>query len=249
MANSQLLDGGHDGVARSTDGGKQWVQVESLRGADAMGWAFTSHGILVGGHCGLFQSTGRDLIFSKADGLGQVSDVRTLGAAGDTVYLASPQAGLLTSNDAGATWTFGNTSVGQGFMGTILIDPADPEPSRRPRHSERGRDQHRLGQTWKMLGGPGGTMSVAWDPTNTQRMVAIGMSRGAATKTEVAPGPTFICPPAQLPSRTPPTALPCTPAHWTARPAESAQAPTAARRGPPADRPQRSERVTGRRPQ
>jgi len=126
VIDGQLFVGGHDGVARSNDGGKHWAQVASLRGADAMGWAQTSQSIFVGGHAGLFQSASRSLSFTKSDGLGPVTDVHAIGAAGDTVYLASPQAGLLVSTDSGASWTSRNASVGQGFMGTILVDPADP---------------------------------------------------------------------------------------------------------------------------
>ena len=46
---SRLYVGGHEGVAVSADGGQTWRQVESLGGADAMGWAFTDEGALVGG--------------------------------------------------------------------------------------------------------------------------------------------------------------------------------------------------------
>lgn len=92
VAAGRLYVGGHDGVAASTDGGKSWAPVTSLRGADAMGWAVTPAGILAGGHPGLFRSTDGGSTFTKAAGLGQVSDVHALGAAGTTAYLASPQA-------------------------------------------------------------------------------------------------------------------------------------------------------------
>ncbi|MDQ3274959.1 MAG: glycoside hydrolase, partial [Actinomycetota bacterium] len=35
------------------------------------------------------------------------------------------------------------------------------------------------GRTWAVLGGPGGAMSAAWDPTNTERLLAVGMGGGA----------------------------------------------------------------------
>lgn len=181
VVDGQLFVGGHDGVARSDDGGKHWAQVASLRGADAMGWARTSQRIFVGGHAGLFESTLGGLSFTKSDGLGRVTDVHALGAAGDTVYLASPQAGLLASTDAGASWTSRNASVGQGFMGTILVDPADPNQLVAPDMQNGIVASSDGGKTWKPLAGPGGVMSVAWDPTNTQRLVAIGMGGGALT--------------------------------------------------------------------
>ncbi len=37
------------------------------------------------------------------------------------------------------------------------------------------------GRTWTGLGGPDGAMSVAWDPTNIQRIVAVGMGGGAVS--------------------------------------------------------------------
>jgi len=181
VIDGQLFVGGHDGVARSNDGGKHWAQVASLRGADAMGWAQTSQTILVGGHAGLFQSTSRSLSFTKSEGLGPVTDVHAIGAAGDTVYLASPQAGLLVSTDAGASWTSRNASVGQGFMGTILVDPANPNRLVAPDMQNGVVASSDGGQTWKPLGGPVGAMSVTWDPTHTQRLVAMGMRGGALT--------------------------------------------------------------------
>lgn len=52
--------------------------------------------------------------------------MHALGAAGDTVYLASPRAGLLASSDGGRSWQTRNADAGRGFMGTILVDSADP---------------------------------------------------------------------------------------------------------------------------
>ncbi|MGH2699421.1 MAG: hypothetical protein ACRDJL_09530, partial [Actinomycetota bacterium] len=36
---SRVFIGSHSGVSVSTDAGKTWVPIESLEGADAMGWA------------------------------------------------------------------------------------------------------------------------------------------------------------------------------------------------------------------
>ncbi len=179
VADGRLYVGGHDGVAVSTDGGQNWSPMTSLRGADAMGWAVTPAGTFAGGHPGLFRSTDGGSTFTKAGGLGQVSDVHALGAAGSTAYLASPQAGLLASNDGGLTWQPRNTDIGRSFMGTILVDPANPQRLVAPDMQSGLVTSNDGGTTWKSLGGPGGAMAAAWDPTNTQRLVAIGMNGGA----------------------------------------------------------------------
>ncbi len=179
VAAGRLYVGGHDGVAASTDGGKSWAPVTSLRGADAMGWAVTPAGILAGGHPGLFRSADGGSTFTKTAALGQVSDVHALGAAGTTAYLASPQAGLLTSSDGGLSWQPRNSSVGRSFMGTILVDPANPHRLIAPDMQNGLVTSSDGGTTWTSLGGPGGAMAAAWDPTNTQRLVAVGMNSGA----------------------------------------------------------------------
>lgn len=178
-AAGRLYVGGHDGVATSIDAGKNWTPVTSLRGADAMGWAVTPAGILAGGHPGLFRSTDGGSTFTKDTGLGQISDVHALGAAGTTAYLASPQAGLLTSDDGGLSWQPRNSEVGRSFMGTILVDPADPQRLVAPDMQNGLVTSSDGGSTWTSLGGPGGAMAAAWDPTNTQRLVAVGMNGGA----------------------------------------------------------------------
>ncbi len=176
---SRLYVGGHDGVAVSTDEGQTWTPVPSLQGADAMGWAQTSSGLLVGGHPGLFTSTDDGTTFAKATGDSQVGDVHALGAAGNTVYLASPQAGLLTSDDGGSTWTRRNSTLSQTFMGNILVDPSDPQHVIAPDMQNGLVASSDGGDTWTVLGGPAGAMSVGWDPTDTQRLIAVGMDGGA----------------------------------------------------------------------
>ncbi len=179
----RLYVGGHDGVAVSTDGGQAWTPVPSLGGADAMGWAQTTAGPLVGGHPGLYRSTDDGATFTKTTGEAQVGDVHAVGAAGDIAYLASPQAGLLASSDGGASWEPRNTGVGQGFMGTILVDPADPQRIIAPDMANGLVTSSDGGRTWSVLGGPGGAMSAGWDPTDTGRLVAVGMS-GAALSSD-----------------------------------------------------------------
>jgi photosystem II stability/assembly factor-like uncharacterized protein len=174
-----LYVGGHDGVAVSTDRARTWTPVPSLDGADAMGWAQTSSGLLVGGHPGLFRSTDGGVAFAAVDA-GQVTDVHAIGAAGDVVYLASPRAGLLASGDGGTTWEARNPSAGQSFMGTILVDPTDPQRLLAPDMQSGLMTSNDGGRTWTSTGAPA-TMAVAWDPTNTQRLVAVGMDGGATS--------------------------------------------------------------------
>jgi hypothetical protein len=176
---SALYVGGHDGVAVSTDGARTWAPVPSLDGADAMGWAQTSSGLLVGGHPGLFRSTDGGVAFAAVDA-GQVTDVHALGAAGDVAYLASPRAGLLASSDGGTTWEARNPSAGQSFMGTILVDPTDPQRLLAPDMRAGLMASGDGGRSWTGLGALA-TMAVAWDLTNTQRLVAVGMDGGTTS--------------------------------------------------------------------
>lgn len=180
-AGDRLYVGGHDGVAVSTDGGKAWTAVTSLRGADAMGWAQTPTGLLAGGHPGLYRSTDGGTTFTKTTGPAQVADVHALGASGSTAYLASPRSGLMASSDGGASWHVRNPQAGKSFMGTLLVDAADPEHLIAPDMQNGLLSSADGGRSWTVLGGPKGAMSVAWDPTNAQRLVAVGMAGGASS--------------------------------------------------------------------
>lgn len=174
-----LYVGGHAAVAVSRDGGREWQQVPSLENADAMGWAQTSDALLAGGHPGLFRSTDGGASFTQVTGDGAVADAHALGSAGDTVYLGSPKAGLLVSEDGGATWETRNAEAGRSFMGTILVDPADPQRVLAPDMSNGLLASSDGGRSWTPLGGPEGTMAAAWDPTDTARIVVVGMSESA----------------------------------------------------------------------
>lgn len=174
-----LYVGGHAAVAVSRDGGRAWQPVPSLDGADAMGWAQTSDALLAGGHPGLFRSTDGGASFSQVTGDGAIADAHALGAAGNTVYLGSPQAGLLVSEDGGATWETRNAEAGRSFMGTILVDPADPQRLLAPDMSNGLLASTDGGRNWNAIGGPQGTMAAAWDPTDTARIVVVGMSETA----------------------------------------------------------------------
>jgi len=175
--------GGHAAVAVSHDGGHRWQDVPSLKGADAMGWAVTPDAVLAGGHPGLFRSTDSAVSFQQVTGAAAVPDVHALGAAGTTAYLASPQAGLLASSDGGSSWQVRNAQAGRSFMGTILVDPADPNRLIASDMSAGLTTSSDGGRSWRPLGGPTGAMAAAWNPTNIREIIAVGMN-GAAVSTD-----------------------------------------------------------------
>lgn len=100
----RLYVGGHGGVARTDDAGKTWAQIESLNGADAMGWAFTDEAILAGSYPGIFVSTDGGRTFEQHNEGLPATDIHGLGTDGTIVYAASPQVGILSSGDQGETW-------------------------------------------------------------------------------------------------------------------------------------------------
>lgn len=176
---NRLYVTGHEGAGVSADGGKSWLPIASLKNTDVMGWSETSTGFLVGGHPGLFQSTDGGTTFTKVAFYGDVSDVHSIGASGDTVYLASPEIGLLASTDGGVTWLLRNAQVGQGFMGSMLVDPTNPQRVIAPDMQTGLVISDDGGATWRSFGGPMGAMSVTWNPMNTKQLAAIGMGGGA----------------------------------------------------------------------
>lgn len=173
--------GSHQGVLVSDDGGDTWEVIESLNGADAMGWAFTDDAILVGGHPGLYVSTdGADRFEKRTEGLPN-TDIHALGAGGGVIYGASPGAGFFASIDGGTTWTVRNEEVGRGFMGKILVDPNDPDQVVAPDMEAGAVESTDGGKTWNALGGVQGAMWVTWDPSDTDHIIVT--TQGAAAET------------------------------------------------------------------
>ena len=173
-----LFVGGHAAVAVSRDEGRTWDEVETLAGADAMGWGVTPDAVLVGGHPGIFRSTDGGSTFSRVRDV-SFTDVHALGAAGATVYVASPQSGLLASTDGGRSWDVRNAEAGRSFMGTILVDPTDPRRLIAPDMAGGLALSDDGGLSWTSIGGPMGAMAVDWNPSDTDEIVAVGM-KGAA---------------------------------------------------------------------
>lgn len=175
----RLFVGGHQAVGQSLDGGRTWQMIESLAGADAMGWAFADATIWVSGHPGLNRSTDGGRSFLRANQGLPHTDVHAFGASGPRLYGASPAVGVFASEDGGATWAVRSGDAGQGFFGRILVDPADSthlmaaDARTGPVESVDG------GRTWNDLGGPPSAAWISWAAGDPARPIASG-PRGAA---------------------------------------------------------------------
>lgn len=179
---SRLYVGGHDDVAVSADGGRTWRGIDSLRGADAMGWAMTDERILVGGHPGLFVSTDGGRTFRMDNAGLPATDIHALGSGAGAIYAASPQLGVFASTDGGATWEVRTEQVGHVFMGGILVDPQNPEHLVAPDMQAGAVESSDGGRSWTTLGGVPGAMWVSWDPADTDRIVVSGMGQATETR-------------------------------------------------------------------
>lgn len=191
---SGLFVTGHESGSLSRDEGMTWKVVPSFKNADIMGWATTNLGYLAGGHNGLFRSTNGGKSFARFNFFGKVSDVHALGAAGKNVYMGSPQVGFLRSTDSGKTWKVINQKFGQGFMGSMLVDPTDPLRVIAPDMSNGLVITIDGGKTWTRFGGPSGVMSVDWNRKDSKEIVALSMGVGALTKDNGRTWSTFPVP-------------------------------------------------------
>ena len=122
----RIYVGGHTNVSRSDDGGKTWMAVAALDGADAMGWTIEPGTIWVSGHPGLNLSVDGGITFTRRNAGLADSDVHAFGSSGQTLYAAGPGLGVAGSIDGGVTWTTLTSASGQSFFGRILVDPVDP---------------------------------------------------------------------------------------------------------------------------
>ena len=169
--NDQVFVGGHNGAGhRMSSGG--WTQIVTLDDKDVMGWAQTGESLLAGGHGGLYRSLDNGSTFAVVDDL-PVSDVHALGAFGERVYIASPELGVVMSDDAGATFA-PVSNAGRDIMGTIWVDPTDSDVAIAPSMQAGVVKTTDGGATWTGLDSPPGSMAVAVDASG-RRMVVIGM--------------------------------------------------------------------------
>lgn len=178
----RLYIAGHAAAAVSTDGGRGWAPLDTLQGADAMGWAQTSSGLLAGGHPGLYRSTDGGGSFARLTGPDAIPDVHALGAVGATAYLATPQAGLRVSTDGGRTWLPRNPTAGRSFMGTLLVAPDDPQRVVATDMRTGLVESRDGGVSWTSIGGPQGVMAATWNPVNRQQIVVVGTTGSAITR-------------------------------------------------------------------
>lgn len=173
---------GHEAGSNSINEGIKWRNIASIGNADIMGWATTDVGYLAGGHNGLFRSTNGGKTFTRFDFYSEASDVHALGAAGENVYLGSPQVGFLRSIDSGKSWKVVNSKIGQGFMGSMLVDPLNPLRVIAPDMRNGLVVTTDGGKTWTRFGGPSGAMAIDWNQKNRKEIVALGMGIGGVTK-------------------------------------------------------------------
>ena len=176
-----LYIGSHQGVSVSTDGGATWEVVESLNGADAMGWAFSGDQILVGGHPGISISTDdADTFEQRNDGLPS-TDVHALGSGEEVIYAGLAGAGTVASTDGGLTWETRSEESGGAFMGGIAVDPSDDDHLIAPDMQLGVVESTDGGRTWRALGGAPAAMWVSWDRSDADHIIAT--AQGAAAQT------------------------------------------------------------------
>lgn len=148
----RLFVGGHEAVSVSKDAGRSWGRVQSLDGADAMGWSFTDDALYVTGHPGINRSTDGTATFRRTnDGLPS-TDVHAFGASGQTLYAAGPGLGVMASTDGGRTWDARTQDAGQSFFGRILVGPDDQQLVAADARNGAAASSDG-GRTWRRLGG------------------------------------------------------------------------------------------------
>lgn len=169
-----LFAGGHQAVAVSTDGGRTWLQIDTLDNADAMGWAFMDGSVFVGGHPGISVSDDGGKTFERRNKGLPATDIHSLGAAADVIYAGSPQVGFMASTDGGRTWEVRNQRTGRSFMGRIVVDPNDSQHLYAPDMGAGVAESRDGGRSWSDLGGVQGAMWVSLDPSDPRHLIASG---------------------------------------------------------------------------
>lgn len=123
----RVFVGGHQAVSVSIDGGRSWTEIESLRDADAMGWALVDDTVYVSGHPGLNRSSDGGRTFQRVNEGLPNTDVHAFGGTSDVLYGASPGAGVFASTSGTGDWEIRTAQDGQGFFGRMVVDPDDPQ--------------------------------------------------------------------------------------------------------------------------
>lgn len=178
---SRLYVGGHHGVAVSANQGKAWQRLDSLDGADAMGWAFFGDRALVGGHPGLYVSEDGGRTFERRNEGLPDTDIHGLGAGENVIYAASPQAGVFASTDGGRTWEIRTDRFGQAVMGRILVDPNDEDRVLTTDMQNGLVESTDGGRSWRVLGAFPGAMWATWDQDETDHVIVAVMGQASET--------------------------------------------------------------------
>ena len=153
-----ILVGGEWGGSRFDDTRDGWRPITALTGKDVMAWATTSDQILAGTHQGLYVSTDHGQTFASAEA--PFGDVHAVGAASQTRYAISPDGSVWVSKDGGARFErAGRTPA--SVMGTIWVDPNDPDIAIAPSPEAGALRTTDGGATWLKVGGPSEALSVA----------------------------------------------------------------------------------------
>jgi photosystem II stability/assembly factor-like uncharacterized protein len=166
---------GHQNTSLSSDFGMSWKSISELNDADIMAWGVSGSTTFAGGHSGMFVKTAGGSKFKEISFYRGITDIHAIGASGKYVYVASPDIGFLASSDGGNTWSSVTTEVGKGFMGSMLVDPSNPLRVLAPDMQLGLLETLDGGKSWKALGGPMGTMSIAWNPQDISEIAVLGM--------------------------------------------------------------------------
>lgn len=167
---SRVYVGGESGAAVALGNGM--IQpIRSLGGHDVMAWAKVGSRLMAGAHDGLYVAADDGADFTAANRV-PVIDVHGLGAVGTTVYLSSPDGGFYVSGDGGATFSR-RSSVGADVMGSIWVDPHDPQTAIAPSMGQGAIMTTDGGTTWRRLGGPESATAITVKP-GTSRLLVVG---------------------------------------------------------------------------
>ena len=171
----RLTLGTHDGLFRSTDGGRTWARAE-LRGDDAMNLARAGGSTLwAAGHNVLARSTDGGATWAGMHPTGLPSlDVHGFAvdpARALTVYAAVAGQGLYRSTDGGRTFALRSRDVGPGVMAlAVLTDGRVLAGDLQRQEIVESRDG---GTTWKAVVGAS-IMGLAVEPSGGSRILAAG---------------------------------------------------------------------------
>jgi hypothetical protein len=145
----RVFVGGHQAVSVSSDGGATWEEVDSLRDADAMGWALVGDDVYVSGHPGLNESTDGGRSFERVNQGLPHTDVHAFGGTDEVLYGASPAVGVFAGQVG--DWEVRTEGAGQSFFGRIVVDPADDQHLFAADAAVGVAESHDGGRNWQLL--------------------------------------------------------------------------------------------------